>query len=185
MRVYETIVDSDGHMSLTILVLLYSTNARINGCEGGWIENAYKWAIERGGIEEEDNILRRFSIWCKLIQVAAVKVTRFYRLTEPDREKQMIDHVLAGGTLSVVVDASLWSYYRGGIFSGCTSKLQWNHGVNIVGVNVPGGYWIVRNSWGTGWGDNGYMYLALVRDKQGYIENERHFSNASRADLSF
>jgi Papain family cysteine protease len=164
MREYETIVDSDGHMSLTILVLLYSTYSR-NGCIGGMPENAYNWAIGRGGIEEEDNILRSLSVWCKLIAAAAVKVKRFYHLTEPDREKQMINHVLAGGTLSVIVDSTLWSNYKGGIFSGCTSKITLNHAVNIVGVNVPGGYWIVRNSWGTWWGAQGYMYVALVRDK--------------------
>jgi hypothetical protein len=162
MRVYETIVGSDGHMSLTILVLLYSTYPR-DGCNGGMPENAYNWVIGRGGIEEADYM--DYSVRCKKNQAAAVKVKRFYRLTEPDREKQMINHVLAGGTLSVIVDATLWSNYKGGIFSGGTSKIEWNHAVNIVGVNVPEGYWIIRNSWGTWWGAQGYMYLALVRDK--------------------
>jgi C1A family cysteine protease len=82
---------------------------------------------------------------------------------EMDGEKQMIDHVLAKGTLSVAVDASLWHSYRGGIFSSCTGKpVNFNHGVNIVGVNTVERYWIIRNSWGSWWGENGYMRLAMV-----------------------
>lgn len=91
-----------------------------------------------------------------------VTVTNSYRIVE---EQAMIDHVLAKGTLSVCVDATKWNDYRSGIFTDCGtgSALNINHAVNIVGVNVDEGYWIIRNSWGTGWGENGYMKLALVR----------------------
>ena len=74
----------------------------------------------------------------------------------------MIDHVLAGGTLSVVIDSTLWGPYKSGIFSSCGPTHNINHGVQIVGVNVEGGYWIIRNSWGDWWGEKGYMKLALV-----------------------
>jgi C1A family cysteine protease len=89
-----------------------------------------------------------------------VTVTNWHRLAD---EQAMINYVLAKGTLSVVVDATLWGPYRSGIFSNCGSILSINHAVNIVGVNVDEGYWIIRNSWGTWWGDKGYMKLALVR----------------------
>jgi cathepsin L len=88
-----------------------------------------------------------------------VTVTNWHRLAD---EQAMIDYVLAKGTLSVVVDATLWGPYRSGIFSNCGSTPSINHAVNIVGVNVDEGYWIIRNSWGTWWGDKGYMKLALV-----------------------
>jgi cysteine peptidase A len=74
----------------------------------------------------------------------------------------MIDYVLSKGTLSVAVDATLWGSYRGGIFSSCTQPIKLNHGVNIVGVNTVERYWIIRNSWGSWWGENGYMRLAMV-----------------------
>ena len=90
----------------------------------------------------------------------AVTVTMSYRV---EGEQAMINQVLAGRTLSVSVDANQYGPYKSGIFSGCGVNYNVNHAMNIVGVNVEEGYWILRNSWGTWWGDNGYMKLALVR----------------------
>ena len=91
----------------------------------------------------------------------AVTVTMAYRV---EGEANMINQVLAGKTLSVAVDANQWGSYESGIFSGCSDIHNVNHAVNIVGVNLDEGYWIIRNSWGSWWGDNGYMKLALVRE---------------------
>ena len=75
----------------------------------------------------------------------------------------MIQHVLGGGTLSVVIDSTGWAAYKSGIFDACSGKPNINHAVQIVGVNQDEGYWIIRNSWGNWWGDKGYMKLKLVR----------------------
>lgn len=74
----------------------------------------------------------------------------------------MIAYVLSGGTLAVDIDASTWSNYQSGVYSGCPTKFVINHAANIVGVNVTGKYWIVRNSWGTEWGEMGFLKLELV-----------------------
>ena len=90
----------------------------------------------------------------------AVTVTMSYKV---EGEQAMINQVLAGRTLSVAVDAHQWGPYKSGVFSGCSVNYRANHAVNIVGVNVEEGYWIVRNSWGSWWGDNGYIKISLVR----------------------
>ena len=74
----------------------------------------------------------------------------------------MIEYVLHKGPLTAVVDASNWGFYKNGTFAGCPAKIKINHGVQIVGVDVEEGYWLIRNSWGSDWGDEGYMKLALV-----------------------
>ena len=62
------------------------------------------------------------------------------------------------------VDASKWGRYRGGVFDGCdfNQNMGLNHAVVVVGYGTDdkdGDYWVVRNSWGSGWGEEGYIRL--------------------------
>lgn len=58
--------------------------------------------------------------------------------------------------ISIAVDAANWQLYTGGIFSHCGKQLD--HGVLLVGYTSDA--WIVKNSWGTSWGESGYIRLA-------------------------
>lgn len=58
--------------------------------------------------------------------------------------------------ISVAVDATNWSTYKSGVFSNCGTAL--NHGVLAVGYQEAQ-YWIVKNSWGTDWGQDGYIWV--------------------------
>lgn len=58
--------------------------------------------------------------------------------------------------VSVVVDASKWATYASGVFSNCGTAL--NHMVVLVGMADE--YWKCKNSWGTAWGEKGYIRLA-------------------------
>ena len=54
------------------------------------------------------------------------------------------------GTISVAVNADSWINYGGGVWSAADcGHGEINHAVQIVGVDIPGNYWIVRNTWGT------------------------------------
>jgi len=55
------------------------------------------------------------------------------------------------------VDATNWGFYSSGTFRNCAENL--NHVVLLVGVDEKGN-WLVKNSWGTSWGVNGYITLA-------------------------
>ena len=96
----------------------------------------------------------------------------------------MIKQVLAGRTLSISLDANNMGNYRSGVFAECSANYNVNHAMNIVGVNVPGGYWILRNSWGEWWGDNGYMKLAMVCETQKQISPEYAVSSATTNNFS-
>jgi len=63
---------------------------------------------------------------------------------------------LAKQPVAIAVDATNWSLYKTGVFSNCGTSL--NHGVLLVGVS--NGVWTVKNSWGTTWGENGFIQLA-------------------------
>lgn len=62
---------------------------------------------------------------------------------------------IAGRPISVVVDATKFNTYKDGVFSDCGTSL--NHGVLLVGIQ--GGSWKVKNNWGSGWGQKGYILL--------------------------
>lgn len=77
--------------------------------------------------------------------------------------QNMINHILNGGTLVITLDASGFSPYKSGIFFTWPAPPPTaNHGIQTIGVNVDEGYWIVPNSWGDWWGDQGYIKIALV-----------------------
>eukprot|EP00092_Neocalanus_flemingeri_P032974 GFUD01035858.1.p1 GENE.GFUD01035858.1~~GFUD01035858.1.p1 ORF type:complete len:375 (+),score=110.48 GFUD01035858.1:27-1127(+) len=82
-------------------------------------------------------------------------------------EAAVMQHIAEVGPLAIAVDASNWSSYSGGVFDGCSfdENISINHGVQLVGYGSefsPLGvydYWLVRNSWGPNWGEDGYIKL--------------------------
>jgi hypothetical protein len=76
-------------------------------------------------------------------------------------EAQMATFVASRGPLAIGVDATSFQTYRGGIVTNCISR-HMNHGVLIVGFDETSTppYWIIKNSWGTSWGEQGYIRVA-------------------------
>ena len=62
---------------------------------------------------------------------------------------------LSSRPIAAAVDASTWSLYRGGILNVCGETI--NHGVLVVGATDD--YWRVKNSFGSAWGESGYIRL--------------------------
>lgn len=79
--------------------------------------------------------------------------------------KQAIyDH---GPVAAAVYATSALQNYTGGIFDYCQSGSV-NHAIALVGWNDSSGYWIMKNSWGTGWGESGYMRISYGCNQIGY-----------------
>lgn len=68
-----------------------------------------------------------------------------------------IQDALIGRPIGVSADATNWSRYSSGIFSGCGTNL--NHDIFLVGVSAS--FWKIKNSWGTSWGEAGFIRLAI------------------------
>lgn len=77
-----------------------------------------------------------------------------------DKLKQLVYKYGAVATGIYASDKGL-SNVGYGVFDGC-STTQINHAVTVVGYGTQNGkdYWIVKNSWGDNWGDNGYVKIA-------------------------
>ena len=83
-----------------------------------------------------------------------------------DQNLEDLKEVLTQMPVSVCLNAAAWDDYTGGVLkAGACGGMAYDdvdHCVQLVGYNdtVRGaGYWILRNSWSTSWGDGGYIYL--------------------------
>lgn len=136
------------------------------GCEGGLMDNAFKYIKENNGIDTESSYrytARNGRCEFKPADVGATD-TGFVDVKRGS-EDALMQAVAEIGPISVAMDASHESFqhYRTGIYKErACSSIKLDHGVLAVGYGSDGGkdYWIVKNSWGTVWGDEGYFKLA-------------------------
>ncbi|XP_063116952.1 cathepsin O isoform X1 [Cavia porcellus] len=79
------------------------------------------------------------------------------------QEDEMARVLLLSGPLVVIVDAVSWQDYLGGVIQHHCSSGEANHAVLVTGFDQTGStpYWIVRNSWGSSWGVDGYAYVKM------------------------
>jgi C1A family cysteine protease len=135
------------------------------GCNGGWTEVAYAYVKSAGGIETDANYpytsYNGVTGTCKATASKYVlTVTSYSTLSS---ESSMASYVQTKGPLSICIDANNWNSYTGGIMSVCGNSVD--HCVQAVGVDAStGGYWKVRNSWGTSWGEAGHIRLAYGKN---------------------
>lgn len=138
-----------------------------NGCNGGMMDNAFRYIKYNGGIDTEKSYpYEGIEDRCHYSQnsIGAVD-TGFVDLPTGDEEK-LLHAVATVGPISVAIDASKESFqfYSEGVYNEpeCSSQ-ELDHGVLLVGYGTdPSGmdYWLVKNSWGTTWGDKGYIKMA-------------------------
>ena len=86
----------------------------------------------------------------------------------PVATDKLKDAICKYGALAIVVYVSpAFQGYTGGVFDEFDSSGVVNHAVNLVGWDDDKGAWLIRNSWGTGWGENGYMWIAYRSNRVG------------------
>lgn len=141
-----------------------STPEGDHGCNGGLMDNAFQYVINNRGIDTEnaypydadDGFKCRF----KNSTIGAT-IKSYLHLKAGDEYSLQIASIK--GAVSVGIEVN-WQFqlYAGGIFSAeCLKPAELDHGVVIVGYASEGGknFWIVRNSWGTNWGEKGYIRM--------------------------
>merc|ERR1711862_276698 len=81
----------------------------------------------------------------------------WFSLSAEDEGNMLVDIALT--PISVAVDANTWSSYTGGVVTAADCGTDLDHNVQLTGYNAEGNYWIVRNSWGETWGENGFVWV--------------------------
>lgn len=147
------------------------------GCNGGFTEAAYDYVTKAGGIEQNSDYPYKSMTGNtgSCTSTASKYVTTVSKYYTVNGETAMSNYVLATGPLSVCVDAMTWNTYTGGIMSKCGTNID--HCVQAVGVDTStGGYWKVRNSWGSSWGESGYIRLAYGKNTCGITNDPTYTS---------
>nr|AFK44139.1 unknown [Medicago truncatula] len=147
------------------------TKGEDQGCEGGLMEDGFEFIIKNGGITSETNYPYKAADGsCSAATTAPVAKITGYEKVPVNSEISLLKAV-ANQPISVSIDASdsSFMFYSSGIYTGeCGTELD--HGVTAVGYGSANGtdYWIVKNSWGTVWGEKGYIRMQRgIADKEG------------------
>ena len=87
------------------------------------------------------------------------KVQDFDLITPEDHHQLKI--ATAEGPVSVLVCANTWQFYKSGVHKTMCGTCS-DHAVLLVGYGTDeakGDYWLIKNSWGTKWGENGFIRI--------------------------
>jgi len=132
-----------------------------HGCEGGLMDYGFKYIIDNKGIDSEaDYPYTAKDGTCKTAK-AAKHVSTIKGFHDVQAESaSALKQALTQQPISVAIEAdkSSFQHYKSGVFDDLLCGTKLDHGVLAVGYNDKA--WIVKNSWGATWGDEGYIQMS-------------------------
>jgi len=130
-----------------------------SGCNGGDPAEAMQWIIQQGGQDAESC----YPYTAQDGTCASAQCTPVNKISSTQsiaQSESAIYQALQGAPLSICCDASAWQNYNGGVLAGSSCGDNVDHAIQLTGYSTSqGGYWIVRNSWGADWGEQGFIWL--------------------------
>lgn len=150
------------------------------GCQGGLMDNAFKY-ISTHGIESEEAypyMAKQETCTYDKEKVAAT-LTGCVDIPEGS-ETHLQDAAAKIGPISVGIDAnhkSFQLYSEGVYYEQACSQTRLDHGVLVVGYGADDDkeYWTVKNSWGTKWGMSGYIHMSRNKENNCGIASQASY----------
>jgi cathepsin L len=144
------------------------------GCSGGLMDNAFKYVQASGLCTEAAYPYTARDGTCKSTSCTMSANSKITGYKDTAHTENALGQALDQQPISVAIEAdqSGFQLYKSGVFCGvCGTNLD--HGVLAVGYGAEGAtaYWKVKNSWGTSWGEQGYIRMCRDSNKCG-ISNE-------------
>ncbi|KAK7491586.1 hypothetical protein BaRGS_00017225 [Batillaria attramentaria] len=152
-----------------------------DGCNGGEVDDAFAYIEECGGLAgESDYPYEAQDDQCRFNHKQVKATMRGCRDVTKRSETDLLRAVASQGPVSVAIDASHESFmsYAGGVYyEPYCSQDQLDHAVLVVGYGTRGGkrYWLVKNSWDTTWGEEGYILMAKDQENMCGIASDASF----------
>jgi len=141
------------------------------GCNGGWPQQAMQWVIQSGGLDTEASYPYTGQDGTCASSSGTVGAT-ISSVQGPISDEGDMYTQLGSSPLSICCDASAWQDYSGGVLTADQCGSDIDHAIQLTGYSPSqGGYWIVRNSWGASWGENGFIWLQYGQDTCGITSN--------------
>lgn len=136
------------------------------GCNGGLMDNAFQYAIDNGMCVEIDypyTASTGSSSSCQSSCEPEVTITDCADV--PANNQLALKEAVSFGPVSIAIEADqrIFQSYSSGVITSSTCGTDLDHGVLIVGYGTEPetgiDYWLVKNSWSTTWGDEGYVKI--------------------------
>jgi hypothetical protein len=138
-----------------------------SGCGGGLMDSAFDFVVHNGGIDtaEEYSYYSSWGLplsWCNKRKLSDRRVVAIdgYQDVPPDDELALAKAASQQPVAVAVCASPAMQFYSGGVMAEKECCEELNHGVLLVGYDKSS--WIVKNSWGESWGEEGYFRLRRV-----------------------
>jgi hypothetical protein len=161
-------------VSLSEQELVDCSHAQGNlGCSGGLMDNAFKYMETNGLCTESAYPYKAVGGSCQKSSCTASPYTKLASYKDVSHTENSLGAAVDIGPVSVAIEADQAGFqlYKSGVFSGTCGK-NLDHGVLAVGYGTDAGqdYWKVKNSWGTSWGEAGYIRMIRNNDECGIAD---------------